>query len=352
MQMTERKPIIEFKHVSKRYHSSHGMVTALNDINFVIYPGEIFGVIGRSGAGKSSLLRCINLLEHPTSGQVIVNNHDQMTLSAVELHNARRNIGMIFQQFNLLSRKTVWQNIALPLQIMGMPTAKIKTRVHELLHLVGLSERAKHYPAQLSGGQKQRAAIARALATHPQILLCDEATSALDPHSTQSILQLLQDINKQLGITIVLITHEVDVVKSICHRVALLENGNILQIKPVTAFFSQIIDPEHPDHNTVMSYIGESDWDDRLLSICRHEKMSGLLLRIRFHGESAAQPLIAHLIKEFGLEINILQANLEFVGEELVGTMIVQAGSHPHIDAGLAFLRAKGVMVEELAHVS
>lgn len=350
--MTEQTPVIEFKHVNKSYHSHHGVVTALHDINININAGEIFGIIGRSGAGKSSLLRCINLLEHPTSGQVLVNNQDYTALSASELHRARRNIGMIFQQFNLLSRKTVWQNIALPLQIMGMPAAQIKSRVNELLSLVGLSERAKHFPAQLSGGQKQRAAIARALATRPQILLCDEATSALDPHSTQSILQLLQDINKQLGITIVLITHEVDVIKSICHRVALIDNGHILQVKPVTAFFAQIVDPEHPDHSTVMSYIGESEWDDRLLSICRHEQMTGLLLRIRFHGESAAQPLIAHLIKEFGLEINILQASLEFVGEDLVGTMIVQMTGHPHIDAGLAFLRAKGVIVEELAHVA
>lgn len=350
--MTERLPIIEFKQVTKQYKSEHGMVTALNNINLSIYPGEIFGVIGRSGAGKSSLLRCINLLEKPTTGQVIVNNVDQMTLTSAELHVVRRNIGMIFQQFNLLSRKTVWQNVALPLQIMGMPTRQIKIRVNELLQLVGLSNRAQHYPTQLSGGQKQRAAIARALATQPQILLCDEATSALDPHSTQSILQLLQDINKQLGITIVLITHEVDVVKNICHRVSLLENGNLLQTKPVTAFFAQMVDPAHPDHHTVMGYIGETDWDDRLLSICKHEQMTGLLLRIRFHGESAAQPLIAHLIKEFGLEINILQANLEFVGDDLVGTMIVQILNHPHIDAGLSYLRAKGVMVEELAHVS
>ncbi|MFN7097087.1 MAG: methionine ABC transporter ATP-binding protein [Gammaproteobacteria bacterium] len=350
--MNDKLPIIEFKNVTKSYPSKHGVITALNNINLAIYPGEIFGVIGRSGAGKSSLLRCINLLEQPSTGQVLINNHDQMTFSRTALHQARRGIGMIFQQFNLLSRSTVKENVALPLQIMGMPSQQIKKRVKELLELVGLSDRANHYPAQLSGGQKQRTAIARALATQPQILLCDEATSALDPQSTQSILQLLQEINKKFGITIVLITHEIDVIKSICQRVALLENGSILQIKPVTAFFAQIVDPEHPDHNTVMSYIGNFDWDERLLSICRHEQMSGLLLRIRFHGESAGQPLIAHLIKEFGLEVNILQANLEFVGTDLVGTMIVQIAHHMHIDAGLAYLRAKGVVVEELAHVS
>lgn len=350
--MINSPPIIEFKNVSKSYPSKHGVVEALTDINLSVNVGEIFGIVGRSGAGKSSLLRCINLLERPTSGQLLVDGQDQLSLDLTQLRAARRKMGMIFQQFNLLSSKTVWQNIALPLQIIGRPQAEIIKRVNELLDLVGLKDRSQHYPSQLSGGQKQRVAIARALATQPKILLCDEATSALDPTSTQSILELLQDINQQLGITIVLITHEIEVVKSCCHRVALIEAGHILQVKPVTAFFAQVIDPTHPNHQSVVNYIGGHEWDDRLLSICKHEKMSGLLLRIRFHGHSATEPLIAHLIKEFELEINILQANLEFIGEELVGTMIVQAGGHPHIDAALSFLRSKGVIVEELAHVS
>lgn len=347
-----KKPIIEFKNLSKSYDSSQGKVDALKNINLAIYPGEIMGIIGRSGAGKSSLLRCINLLEKPTSGHIFVNDEDQLSLDSHQLRAARRNIGMIFQQFNLLSTKTVWQNIALPLQITHTPKADISTRVDELLRLVGLSDRADHYPSQLSGGQKQRVAIARALATRPLILLCDEATSALDPASTQSILELLQEINRLMGITIVLITHETDVIKNICHRVALIEDGSILQTKPVTEFFAQLIDPLHPSHEAVVSYIGGHDWDERLLSICQHEKMMGILLRIRFHGHSAAKPLIAHLVKDFNLEVNILQANLEFVGNDLVGTMIVQVINHPHIDAGLAFLRSKGVIVEELAHVT
>ncbi|NNM59046.1 MAG: ATP-binding cassette domain-containing protein [Legionellales bacterium] len=345
------QPIIEFKNLSKSYDSEQGRVDALLKIDLAIYPGEIMGVVGPSGAGKSSLLRCINLLEKPTAGHIFVNERDQLLLSAHELRIARHNIGMIFQQFNLLSTKTVWQNIALPLQIIQTPKTDIKARVNELLKLVGLSDRAQHYPSQLSGGQKQRVAVARALATRPQILLCDEATSALDPASTQSILELLREINQLFGITIVLITHEIEVVKNICHRVALIENGRILQIKRVTEFFAQQIDPLHPSHEAVVSYIGGHDWDERLLSICQHEQITGLLLRIRFHGASAAKPLIAHLVKDFGLDVNILQANLEFIGNELVGTMIVQVATHPHIDAALAFLRSKNVIVEELAHV-
>lgn len=345
-------PIIEFKNVTKKYLSSRGEITALNAINLAIYPGEIIGVIGRSGAGKSSLLRCINLLERPTSGEIIVNNHNQMSLTEKELAIARRNIGMIFQQFNLLSRKTVWENIALPLCLLSMPKAAIKKRVSELLNLVGLTERAQHFPAQLSGGQKQRVAIARALATNPQILLCDEATSALDPHSTQSILKLLQQINQQLGITIVLITHEIDVVKAICQQVGLLEDGYLFQKQAATEFFTQMLTHNHPHHDAVIKYIGGHEWDERILAICKSQQMHGLLLRVRFHGHSAAQPLIAHLVKEFGLEVNILQANLEFIAEDLVGTMIVQVAENAQVDAGLAYLRSHGILVEELAHVS
>ncbi len=346
------KPIIEFIDVTKTFASVHGVICALDKINLTIEAGEIFGVIGRSGAGKSSLLRCINLLEKPTSGKVLVNGQNLQQFNETELHLARRNIGMIFQQFNLLSGKTVWDNIAMPLKIAHFPAEKIKERVTELLQLVGLSERANHYPSQLSGGQKQRVAIARALATEPKILLCDEATSALDPQSTNSILQLLREINKKLGITIVLITHEIDVIKTACERVALLEHGRLVQLKQVMEFFSQPLDVDLPHQTEIASYIGDTNWDKRLLSICENESATGLLLRIRFHGHAACQPLIAHLVKNFNLEVNILQANLEFIGEHLVGTMIVQVSTHDQVDAGLAFLRSKGVMVEELAYVS
>jgi D-methionine transport system ATP-binding protein len=345
-------PLIEFKNVVKKYLSTHGEITALANINLVVNKGEIVGIIGRSGAGKSSLIRCINSLEQPTSGQIIINGRDQVMLTAAELGIARRNMGMIFQQFNLLSRKTVWQNIALPLEMMGKNKMAIKKRVAELLALVGLVDRAQHFPDQLSGGQKQRVAIARALTTAPEILLCDEATSALDPHSTQSILQLLQQINQQLGVTVVLITHEIEVIKSICQHVALLENGHLLQKKTVTDFFTQYLEQGHPQHASVMNYLGEQDWEPRLLSLCQAKNMQGLLLRIRFHGKSAAQPLIAHLVKNFDIEVNILQASLEFIGEDLVGTMIVQLTDNPQLDAGLAYLRAQDITIEELAHVS
>ncbi len=344
--------MIEFINVTKTFPSMQGDVQALNDINLSIHAGEIFGVIGRSGAGKSSFLRCINLLETPTIGKVLVNGQDFQQFNDTELHLARRNIGMIFQQFNLLSGKTVWENIAMPLKVAHVAPAKIHERVMELLQLVGLSDRAQHYPAQLSGGQKQRVAIARALATAPSILLCDEATSALDPQSTASILALLREINMKLGITIVLITHEVDVIKTTCDRVALLDHGHVIQVKSALDFFAQPLDAEHTHEQAIASYVGERTWDQRLLSICQQEGATGVLLRIRFHGHVACQPLIAHLIKHYDLDVNILQASLEFIGDHLVGTVIVQIAAHDKIQAGLAYLRAQGVLVEELAYVS
>lgn len=345
------KPAIQFNHVSKYYPSAQGEVCALQDINLTVMQGEILGIIGRSGAGKSSLIRCINLLEQPTKGNIIVNDQDLQQLSSSQLRKARQQIGMIFQQFNLLHGKTVFQNIALALKVAGVAREKITTRVKELLQLVGLDNRAHHYPAQLSGGQKQRVAIARALANQPSILLCDEATSALDPESTYSILQLLREINHKLGITIVLITHEVEVIKIACDRVGLLDHGKLVQLKPVVEFFAQVPDSLLPHQTAALSYVGGTGWDPRLLAICTNAGISGLLLRLRFHGQSATQPLIAHLAKQFELEINILQANLELIGEHLVGNMIVHMSGGTQLEAGLAYLRARGIHVEELSHV-
>lgn len=345
------KPAIQFNHVFKHYSSTQGEVCALHDINFTIEQGEIFGIIGRSGAGKSSLIRCINLLEQPTKGHIIVDGQNLQQLSNAQLRKARQQIGMIFQQFNLLNSKTVFQNIALALKVAGVANPRIASRVKELLQLVGLENRAHYYPTQLSGGQKQRVAIARALANQPNILLCDEATSALDPESTYSILQLLREINDKLGITIVLITHEVDVVKIACDRVGLLDHGKLVQLKPVVDFFSQVPDKLLPHQTAALSYVGGTGWDPRLLAICENVGISGLLLRIRFHGQSATQPLIAHLAKQFDLEINILQANLELIGEHLVGNMIVHMTGGSQIEAGLAYLRARGIHVEELSYV-
>ncbi|WP_337383854.1 methionine ABC transporter ATP-binding protein, partial [Acidaminococcus timonensis] len=217
--------MIQLEHIEKIYHTASGDLHALKDINLTINEGEIFGIIGLSGAGKSTLVRCINMLERPTSGKVFVDGQEMTALSEEQLRKARQNIGMIFQHFNLLASRTVYGNIAFPLEIQGLDKASIKKKVDPLLDLVGLADRADHYPSQLSGGQKQRVGIARALASDPKVLLCDEATSALDPQTTESILNLLRDINKRLHITIVMITHQMNVVKEICDRVAVIENG-------------------------------------------------------------------------------------------------------------------------------
>ena len=229
--------MITFKNISKTFRGSGGLVHALSDVSLHVPEGCIYGVIGSSGAGKSTLIRCANLLEAPTEGEVLVAGQNLVELSSAELRKARREIGMIFQHFNLLSSRTVYQNIALPLELAGQSAAEIEKAITPLLELVGLEDKRNSYPSQLSGGQKQRVAIARALASQPKVLLCDEATSALDPQTTVSILNLLRDINKKLGLTILLITHEMDVVKSICDRVAILSQGRVIEENDVESFF-------------------------------------------------------------------------------------------------------------------
>lgn len=231
--------MITLDHVSKVFHKGKSVVAALSDVSFRVEPGEIFGVIGSSGAGKSTLIRCINLLERPTAGKVIVDGMDLMRLTPRELTLARRDIGMIFQHFNLLSSRTVFGNVALPLELSGRPTTEIDKRVRELLALVGLEQKILDYPASLSGGQKQRVAIARTLASQPKVLLCDEATSALDPETTLSILGLLKDINRQFGITILLITHDMNVVRTICDRVAVISEGRLIEVGRVQEVFAR-----------------------------------------------------------------------------------------------------------------
>ena len=242
--------MIELQHIEKIYHTASGDLHALKDINLTINEGEIFGIIGLSGAGKSTLVRCINMLEKPTSGKVIVDGQEMTALGEEQLRKARQNIGMIFQHFNLLSSRTVYGNIAFPLEIQGMDKASIQKKVAPLLELVGLSDRADHYPSQLSGGQKQRVGIARALASDPKVLLCDEATSALDPQTTESILSLLRDINKRLHITIVMITHQMNVVKEICDRVAVIENGEIIEQGSMVDIFT------NPQKATTKEFVG------------------------------------------------------------------------------------------------
>ncbi len=232
------EPIIKIEHVSKAFNAAKSQIHALNDINLEIRRGDIFGIIGMSGAGKSTLIRCLNFLERPTSGHVYIDGRDLSTLSNRELRNMRTRISMIFQHFNLLMQKNIIENVCFPLQLAGVPKKEAYKKAMELLEIVGLTEKAKAYPAQLSGGQKQRVAIARALASDPEILLCDEATSALDPQTTKSILKLLQEINEKMGITVVLITHEMSVVEEICSHVAILENGHLVEEGLVEEIFS------------------------------------------------------------------------------------------------------------------
>jgi len=343
--------MIELQNVTKTYHSNNAPVDALVDVNIKVNPGEIFGVIGKSGAGKSTLIRCANLLERPTSGSVIVNGQDLTRLSAKQLRFARHNIGMIFQHFNLLNTRTTFQNVSFPLELMGMKKQAIHDRVLPLLELIGLDGKANAYPSHLSGGQKQRVAIARALATEPKVLLCDEMTSALDPETTASILELIKNINRKLNLSILLITHEMDVIKSIADRVAVLDHGKIVEQSHVAALFK--------DPKTIMAKrLTQSTLSIELPQALQSKLLSEpvgegyTLFRIGFLGETVAEPIISRLIKQYDLQINILQANLEFVRDETVGVMLVAANAdHEKIQQGTHFLREKGLRVEVLGYV-
>lgn len=315
--------MIKLSQVAKIYGEGASAVTALHPTDLQVAQGEIFGVIGASGAGKSTLIRCVNLLERPSAGRVEVDGLDLTGLSKAALAQARRKIGMIFQHFNLLSSRTVFANVALPLELEGMPGEQIRQRVNELLALVGLTERANAYPSELSGGQKQRVAIARALAPEPKVLLCDEATSALDPQTTQSILALLKEINRKLGLTILLITHEMDVVKSICHKVAIIHAGRLIEQGEVAWFFS------HAKTELAREFIRSTihlpipeEFQQRLSA----ERVEGSwpLLRLGFTGETIDTPLISETSRRFGVDICILSADIEYAGGVRFGFMLAE----------------------------
>ncbi|GAB4391389.1 MAG: methionine ABC transporter ATP-binding protein [Gammaproteobacteria bacterium] len=334
--------MIEIKNLYKHYDVKGQQVAALHDINLSIPAGEIFGIIGASGAGKSTLIRCMNLLETPSAGQVWVDGIELTAISQQQLRQVRRNIGMIFQHFNLLSTKTVAQNIALPLQLMKVSPTKITQRINELLTLVGLEDKAHRYPNQLSGGQKQRVAIARALASEPKILLCDEATSALDPQTTAAILQLLRNINQRLGLTIALITHEMDVIKQICHRVALLEKGKIIEQSDTTQFFIQ------PQTLTSRAVVATHLRHQEIVPIAERQ-----LLRLSFRGAIVQQPIIAQLVKECDVELNILQATVEYINQQQVGILVVDLPAQADkLRALQNFLHGRGVQVDEVIDVA
>ena len=331
--------MIEIQHLSKTFAGADGSVEALRDINLKINDGDIFGIIGMSGAGKSTLVRCINMLERPTSGTVLINGRDIGALSAEELRKVRRRTTMIFQSFNLLMQRTCLANICFPLELAGMKKAEAKKRAGELLELVGLSDKANAYPAQLSGGQQQRIAIARALATDPEVLLCDEATSALDPKTTRSILELIKQINERLGITVIIITHQMSVIEDICTRVAILENGTVVEEGEVSKVFSNpasdagknIVSPEE-------RALLESDIDERII-------------RLVFNGSAAAgRPVIAQMALDEGISANILYASTRFIGDKVFGRMLLGLPSdNDDAERAIAYLRRSGdIFAEEV----
>ena len=305
------EPIIEIQNLSKTFGSGENAVAALQDVSLQVKSGEIFGIIGLSGAGKSTLVRCINLLERPDVGKVLFHGKDLMELRSRDLRMQRRKISMIFQSFNLLEQRTSLDNICFPLELAGVPKKEARARALELLETVGLPDKANAYPVQLSGGQKQRIAIARALASDPEVLLCDEATSALDPKTTKSILSLLQQINKDRGITVIIITHDMSVIEQICHRVAILDHGCVAEIGDVESVFSnprsqagrRLVSPN-------MGNLPLSTW-------------KGSVARIAFNGNASADPIIASVAMDLGIKLSILGADTRNVDGKAFGTMLV-----------------------------
>ncbi|SFW37694.1 methionine ABC transporter ATP-binding protein [Selenomonas ruminantium] len=345
--------MIKFSKVEKTYASPAGPVPALKGIDLEIAKGEIFGIIGLSGAGKSTLVRCINMLERPTGGKVIVDGQDMTALSDSELRAARKDIGMIFQHFNLLSSATVYENIAFPLKLSGKSDREIKEKVEPLLKLVGLETKAGQYPSQLSGGQKQRVGIARALASEPKVLLCDEATSALDPQTTKAILELIRDINKKLQLTVVVITHEMQVIKDICDKVAVIDKGVIAEQGTVLEVFTN---PQQPITKEFISVLLSNE----LPAAFRGGNISQepaedayLLLRLTFIGESADDPVIADMIRKFPeVETTLLFGNLDHIKYTPFGRMIIGLkGETAQVQAALDYFKTRELKEEVIGYV-
>jgi D-methionine transport system ATP-binding protein len=333
--------VIRFEAASKSYQVDGALVPALQPVDLAIEKGEVFGIIGHSGAGKSTLLRMINLLERPTAGKVLIDGRDVTQASGPELRRLRAGIGMIFQHFNLLSSRTVAENVAFPLRLQGdMAEADIVARVAELLALVGLEAHATKYPAQLSGGQKQRVGIARALASKPSILLCDEATSALDPQTTASVLELLADINRRLGLTIVLITHEMDVIRRVCDRVAVLDAGHVVEMGTVADVFL------HPQHPTTRRFVAEADHREGRGDA--YPGIPGKLFRLSFRGEATYSPLLSQVVRDTGVEYNLLSGRVDRIKDVPYGQLTL-AMHGERLDQALAQIRAAGVDIEEVA---
>ncbi|MFC3392436.1 methionine ABC transporter ATP-binding protein [Aidingimonas halophila] len=343
--------MIALDNVSKIYGSGQHAITALKDVNLHVPQGDIHGVIGLSGAGKSTLIRCVNLLERPTTGHVSVDDQELTALDRATLNRARHGIGMIFQHFNLLTSRTVFDNVALPLELMRMDKNTIRERVQPLLDLTGLADKADSYPAELSGGQKQRVAIARALASRPKVLLCDEATSALDPQTTSSILGLLEDINRRLGLTILLITHEMEVVKSICHRVSLISDGELVEEAEVGDFFTS--PRTHLARRFINDFL-EIEPPQSLLDHLQNDPTPGShpVLRLAYSGDEISTPLISRLARACDIDISILEAKVESIRHRTLGLMIAELVGPPEkTREALAYLEDHDLTVEVLGHV-
>lgn len=332
--------MIEIQNLSKRFNTADGTVEALNNVSLTINNGDIFGIIGMSGAGKSTLVRTINMLERPTEGKVLIDGVDVGSLNSKELREIRRTTTMIFQGFNLLMQRNCLKNICFPLELAGTPKAEAKKRALELLELVGLGDKAKAYPAQLSGGQQQRIAIARALATNPKVLLCDEATSALDPNTTNSILELIRDINKKLGITVIIITHQMSVVESVCNKVAILEHGVVVEQGEVEEIFSRpksdaaknLVFPEHQKEGEAL------------------EANQKYVLRVVFNGAVAAnQPMVAQLAMEKNIAANICWASTKSIGDKAYGSMLLSFKNDEEMKAAFEFIsKTDDIVVTEV----
>lgn len=343
--------MIQLQHLSKAFSSARATIHALNDVTLEIPSGEIFGVIGKTGAGKSTLIRCVNLLEQPSKGKVIIEGVNLCGLTSRQLRAERRSIGMIFQHFNLLESRTVYENITFPLELTKQSKESIKATVEPLLELVGLSERQHAYPRQLSGGQKQRVAIARALATKPKLLLCDEATSALDPETTQSILALLKKINREFNLTILLITHEMDVVKSICDRVGVLSQGSLIEQGTVIEIFTE---PKKEETKSLTQKSLHLELPNYLKERLQNHYKAGLnpIVRLAYVGASANEPVIAHLQKQFNVAVSILQADLESIHDSVIGFTVCQLmGEQEACSKSIQYLVDSGIKVEIIGYV-
>ncbi len=335
--------MIKLEHIEKIYPSKKGNVIGVDDVSLHIKSGEIYGIVGYSGAGKSTLLRCINLLERPTNGEIQIDGVNLTALSLKELRQARQSIGMIFQGFHLVSSKTAAENIAFSLKVAGMPPEERNERVRELLELVGLADKADHYPAQLSGGQKQRVSIARALANNPKVLLSDEATSALDPSTTKSILRLLKKINEELGITIVLITHEMEVVKEICHRCAVMQNGKVVEEGKTYDVFAN---PQNELTKNFIETVLQFTIPAELLAAC-----TGTIVKLQFEGTIANEAVVSDMLQAYPVRGNILHGKVEYIRDEPLGIFIMELkGKSEAVQNAINYLEKRMQQVEVIQH--